>query len=225
MKNTVVGARLRTLGLLLVVAVLGIGVAEARRHHDSRPADNAPGRFDYYLLSLSWSPAYCVLHPGDGAQCNGQGFGFVLHGLWPQFDAGGYPQSCGGGISPEALALGNRIYPSPALVRHEWERHGSCSGLSPTEYFQTADRALAVVKTPAIFETPRADRLLTVRQIRAAFQDANPALPMNAISVNCGRAELSEVRVCLTRDLRPRACGRDVRDSCPSRAVRVRAAR
>ncbi len=213
----------RSVALLCILALLA-GTAEARHHrsHDAR-AGNTAGQFDYYLLTLSWSPAYCIVHPDDGAQCRGRGFGFVLHGLWPQFDSGGYPQSCGDPRLPaDAAALGGRIYPSPRLVQHEWERHGTCSGLGPLDYFRAADRALAVVKIPQLLEAPRADLSLSGNQVMTAFHGANPALPGNAVQVSCARGELSEVRVCLTRDLRPRDCGRGVRNSCPAGPVRLR---
>jgi len=211
--------------LLGALTLLAAGLAQARHHRDIREG-GVPGQFDYYLLTLSWSPAYCILHPQDGAQCQGRGYGFVLHGLWPQFDNGGYPQFCSGQRLPrDAFALGARIYPSPKLVNHEWERHGTCSGLGPAGYFQAADRALAVVKIPPLLEAPRADLTMTGGQIEAAFRAANPDLPASALTVACGRGELSEVRVCLTRDLRARACGRGVRSSCPPYPVRVRSVR
>ena len=220
---------------LLCLLTLLAGTAEARHHrgHNSRSGNTvgqttgqAADKFDYYLLTLSWSPAYCIVHPEDGAQCRGRGFGFVLHGLWPQFDSGGYPQSCGDPRLPaDAAALGARIFPSPKLVQHEWERHGTCSGLGPVGYFQAADRALAVVRIPSLLEAPRADLSLTSAQVVVAFHSANPALPGNAVQVSCSRGELSEVRVCLTRNLQPRDCGRGVRSNCPAGPVRVRSVR
>jgi ribonuclease T2 len=201
-------------------------VALARQPRNA-PTVGAPGQFDYYLLTLSWSPSYCLVHPGDRYQCQGRGFGFVLHGLWPQFDAGGYPQSCAAdaALDRAAAAVGHSLYPSPKLMRHEWERHGTCSGLSAVEYFRTADRALAVAHIPALFEAPRADQQLHPEQILAAFRAANPGLPPHSMTVACSRGELSEVRLCLTRELKPRSCGRGVRDSCPPVPVSVRSAR
>lgn len=214
------------LAAILVLAFLS-PVALARHHSHNAPAAGVPGQFDYYLLSLSWSPSYCLVHPGDRDQCQGRGFGFVLHGLWPQFNAGGYPQACETNVDldRDAEAVGRTLYPSPKLMQHEWERHGTCSGMAPADYFRTADRALAVVKVPAIFEAPRADQQLPPEQILAAFQAANPNLPPHAMTVACSRGELSEVRLCLTRNLLPRPCGRGVRDSCPSVPISVRSAR
>src|SRR5205823_211721 len=66
------------------------------------------GQFDYYVLSLSWAPTYCQTHADDRAECSGKGFGFVLHGLWPQYDNGGYPENCATQfqLTPDAAAKG-----------------------------------------------------------------------------------------------------------------------
>jgi len=211
---------------VLVLLCLGCSVAAARHHHPADAPDGIPGEFDYYLLSLSWSPSYCLTHPYDRAQCSGKGYGFVLHGLWPQYDAGGYPQRCAdSALSADAEALGKTLYPSPKLVQHEWTEHGTCSGMDAVTYFRTADRATAAVRIPAVFEAPASSLLMTDDQIAAAFRAANPALPERALTLACSRGQLSEVRICLTRALAPRSCGRGVRSSCPREPVQIRSTR
>jgi ribonuclease T2 len=128
-------------------------------------------------------------------------------------------------VDGAAEQVGRTLYPSPQLMAHEWQRHGTCSGLEPVEYFRTADRATAALHIPGMFAAPRADQHLSPGQILAAFGAANPALPPHAMTVACSRNELSEVRLCLTRSLLPRPCGRGVRDSCPSVPILVRAVR
>jgi ribonuclease T2 len=156
----------------------------------------ASGSFDYYLLSLSWSPSYCLTHADDHTQCGTKGLGFVLHGLWPQYDAGGYPQDCNREMQlpAQAAALGQTLYPSPKLMQHEWQSHGTCSGLSST-------------------------------QIATAFRAANPDLPEDGVTIACSRGQLSEVRICLTRELAIRSCGQGVRGTCPDGPVRVLSSR
>src|ERR1700761_3762666 len=94
-----------TAAIILLTLLAPVAMA---RHHRHTESDNAPGHFDYYLLALSWAPSYCVVHPGDRDECQGRGYGFVLHGLWPQFNNGGYPQTCSTNIDPdrEAQAVG-----------------------------------------------------------------------------------------------------------------------
>jgi ribonuclease T2 len=197
-------------------------------HHGRRDVDDAtPGAFDYYLLSLSWSPNYCLTHEQDRGQCGRKGLGFVLHGTWPQFDAGNYPQYCQGDrdLSGQAAALGRTLYPSPKLMQHEWESHGSCSGLDAVSYFKTADRALAKVQVPAMFEAPPRSLTLSGGQIVAAFRSANPLMPDNALTVACSHGQLSEVRICLTRELALRSCGQRLRSTCPDGPVQVLSSR
>ncbi len=208
---------------------LAASVAEARHHNHHRDTAATPsiaGQYDYFLLSLSWSPSYCLTHQQDRAQCS-KGYGFVLHGLWPQNADGGYPENCAADapLTAAALARGATLFPSPRLMQHEWQRHGSCTGLDALTYFNTADRAIAVVKIPAIFEAPRSNLSMSADEIVAAFRAANPALNADGLAVACNRAELSEVRVCLTQGLVPTACGRGVRNACPDAALRIPAAR
>jgi ribonuclease T2 len=214
------------LGLL---ALLGLCSAPAlARHHGSSSTEGGPsGQFDYYLLALSWAPSYCLVHPGDRAECGSKGYGFVLHGLWPQLNGGGYPENCQGDatLDAAAVAIGGTIYPSPRLMEHEWATHGTCSGLAAADYFRLADQALAVLKVPQQFEAPATHQALSAEQIAAAFLTANPGLGTQALVLGCSRDTLSEVRICLTRDLKPRGCGRGVRSSCYRDPVQVPSSR
>ena len=211
-------------------AALASAPAAARhnhRHSDAAHSEGVAGQFDYYLLTLSWSPTYCLTHSDDRAQCGSKGYGFVLHGLWPQYQDGGYPEYCGADAPLPAAArrVGESLFPSPRLVGHEWDRHGRCSGLAALDYFRTADRALAVVQVPPALQTPRQSLQLSAAQVRAAFRSANPMLEADGMAIACTRNELSEVRVCLDQKLRWRSCGRGVRDSCPRGALRIPASR
>ena len=208
------------------VALAALAV-QARHHHAPADRSGQAGQFDYYVLSLSWAPTYCLTHANDSEECSGKGYGFVLHGLWPQYDAGGYPENCPTQfeLSASAAAKGRTIYPSERLMQHEWREHGTCSGLDAREYFNTADRATAVIKIPMALETPRSDQSLTAEGIANLFQGVNPQLPGGGMTVACNRAQLSEVRVCLTQDLKPRSCGRGVHSNCPRVPLRIPASR
>ena len=220
----------RAFGALAIVALAGAlasGASAREKASDRHSAGTAAGQFDYYLLSLSWSPTYCLTHRDDAAECGNKGYGFVLHGLWPQFEGGGYPQHCRTPARLDAAAerAGRMVYVSERLMRHEWQVHGSCSGLGAADYFRTADRALASVKIPAAFEAPRRSRHSSVEELDQAFRAANPQLPEGALRVACSRGELAEVRLCLGRDLAPRRCPASVRSSCGQRDFEVPAVR
>jgi ribonuclease T2 len=217
--------RATTQSFVLLLLCLACSVASARHHHHAESQD-ASGQFDYYLLSLSWSPTYCLTHEDDRAQCAGKGYGFVLHGLWPQYESGGYPRECADtALTAQAQALGETLYPSPKLVQHEWAQHGTCSGMDAVAYFRTADRATASIRIPEAFAAPHTMLLMRGEDIVSAFRAANPSLPEDALTVICSRDQLSEVRVCLNRALAVRSCGRGVRGNCPAAQVQIRSTR
>ena len=218
---------LRRLSLTIIVLTFAATSAYARHHQSRANSEAQAGQFDYYLLSLSWAPTYCLTHADDGAECAGKGYGFVVHGLWPQYDSGGYPENCSTQfeLSDAAASKGRALYPSEHLMQHEWQEHGSCSGFDARRYFDTVDRATSAVKIPAVLEAPQTDRSLTAAQIAELFHSANPQMPEHSLTVACSRRSLSEVRVCLTKELSVRSCGPGVRTTCPAAAIRVPASR
>jgi ribonuclease T2 len=189
------------------------------------------GRFDFYVLSLSWSATFCE-NTGkrrNSAQCEtGKNPGFVVHGLWPQYERG-YPAFCTpGGRSPSqnAMDIGLRVYPEAGLARHEWQKHGTCSGESPAGYFTAAGAARARIAIPKALDAPAGDARMSIVEIERAFALANPGLRPDMMAVTCRRGMIEEVRLCLTRDLRSfRPCEAVSRDSCRVREVIVPAAR
>jgi ribonuclease T2 len=200
--------------LALVVALGGCGEAQDRRQ-------NEPGQFDFYVLSLSWSPSYCAANAERSfrrpdPQCGPRPYSFVVHGMWPQYDRG-FPEFC----QVPAPRLGRNIVgsmldlmPSPRLVYHEWDRHGTCSGLSQSAYFDTIRKARAVVKIPPQYLELRSPLTVTPDEVEDAFVAANPGLTREGISVTCGSRRLDEVHICLSRTLQFRDCAELERRSC-----------
>ncbi len=189
--------------------------------HRGGASDDVPGAYDYYLMALSWSPTYCETHVDDDEQCTHKGYGFVLHGLWPQYDNGGGPQRCASDAEVDRKTVDATLafMPSRRLINHEWGAHGTCSGMTPAEYFATADRAFAAVQAPSELKAPKRDLTMTSDQLRGAFRRANPGLADNMMNLHCSKGELVEVRVCLDKNLSPRACGKRMRNACPAQAT------
>jgi ribonuclease T2 len=173
--------------------------------------------FDFYLLSLSWSPEYCSTSGSDDLQqCSlGKKLGFVLHGLWPQYNQG-YPSSCSTEKLPDNIKQKfPGLFPSDKLYTHEWEKHGTCSGLSPQEYFSLAGQIKNTVNIPTAFRSPAAPFRTTVKEVQAGFVAANPGFGEASFAVNCtgsGRY-LTEVRVCFSKDGKPTNCSAEVQKS------------
>ena len=203
---------------VLNVALLSAGGAAAQ---DQR--QNEPGKFDFYVLSLSWSPSYCEAsaeRQSEGRrpdpQCGPRPFSFVVHGLWPQYE-NGFPEFCqvpAPRLNRDLVSSMLDLMPSPRLVFREWDRHGVCSGLPPSGYFETVRKARALVKIPAEFIELKAPLTVTPAEIETAFVKANPGLSAEGIAVRCDKRRLREVRICLSREFRFQNCPEIDRRSC-----------
>lgn len=198
----------RTILLLLLATIAATSRADT------------PARYDYYLLSLSWSPQYCAATKRiDEPQCV-RPYAFVMHGLWPQFERG-YPHDCPafGRVGDVTIEHMLPIMPSRGLIVHEWRAHGACTGLDAHNYFATAERAYRAIAIPALYRTVTDYLTQDVAQIKRAFAADNPALPNSSITLQCSGPYLQEVHICLNRALKPRKCGIDQRDHCGNRVV------
>jgi len=186
-------------------------------------ARGAPGRFDFYVLSLSWSPSFCAgaaeRHAGRPAgECGARPYAFVVHGLWPQYEKG-FPQYCripAPRVDHRLVASMLDLMPAPHLIFNEWDKHGTCSGLSPRAYFETVRKARAAVTIPSQYRELTQPLNVTPDAVTEAFVKANPGLTRNGIAVECSRKRLSEVRLCLSKQLQFRDCPDVARRGCRS---------
>jgi ribonuclease T2 len=201
---------LKSLSAAVLAAFCAAAPAKAQDHQ----AD-----FDFYVLALSWSPSFCRSEAGEEnpRQCDGDTpYGFIVHGLWPQFERG-YPEYCPTRY-PDRVPreMGEPyfdIMPGMGLIGHQWRKHGTCTGLSPADYLETTREAFERVTIPEIFggDEPLRD---TPEDFEAAFIAANPALEETGIAATCRSGDLAEIRICLTRDLAFRACPEVDADAC-----------
>lgn len=196
--------------------------ASAASAQERRP--DYAGQFDFYVLSLSWSPTFCASQSGgqrggkNDQQCStDKDFRFIVHGLWPQYEKG-YPDFCETkepGRVPQSL--GEPLFdimPSMGLIGHQWRKHGSCTGLSQRDYFGKLRDAFSRIKLPADLSRGDAAVTLSADQIEEKFLAANPGMSRRGISTSCEGRQLEEVRICLSKDLQFRDCAEVDRDGC-----------
>lgn len=211
--------------LFVLVYALGCTVAEARHRHSHQPAgssvqsQNLPGQFDYYLLALSWSPEFCTTpagrQPTKQQQC-GQSLGFVVHGLWPQFNNGGWPADCDSSapknvpndIANIVLTAQPPMPPGDAgLLSHEWTKHGTCSGLDQRTYFTKIKAAAEKVKIPPELQDPATAVSLDFSAIVSQFSAANPGLSAEMMDSSAdAHGNISEIHICFSKELAFQAC-------------------
>lgn len=206
------------IALFAVLMLVAAGLAAAWLS----PREPAKGAFDFYVLSLSWSPSFCeaASERGDSErsrpQCSGRPLSFVVHGLWPQFEKG-FPEYCqrpAPRVDREIVSSMLDLMPAAGLIVSQWNKHGTCSGLGARAYFDTVRNARAAVKIPEEYLQWSAQKALSPSEIEAAFIKVNPGLPASAIAVICDKARLGEVRICIGQDLRFRPCEDVNRRAC-----------
>ena len=177
--------------------------------------DLAPQKpFDYFVLSLSWAPDYCSANGNqDGQECaTGKNLGFVLHGLWPQ-NTQGYPSNCSNEkLSNAVKAQFAELYPNNSLIEHEWEKHGTCTGLDPQQYFTLTRQISQSVSIPTDLKSPPVSFRSTQAKLADAFTAANPNLKSDSLAVYCSNSgrDLSELYICFGRDGKATSCSAEV---------------
>ena len=149
-------SRLHSFSRLMISLTLAAALATlagGAKAQDKR--QNAPGEFDFYVLSLSWSPSFCEEAAERGGrsqiQCGGRPYAFVVHGLWPQYE-NGFPEYCqrpSPRLNRSIVSSMLDLMPAPGLIFNEWDKHGTCSGLEGRSYFETIRKARAAIKIPA----------------------------------------------------------------------------
>ena len=179
------------------------------------------GEFDYYVMSLSWSPNWCA-QKGDARnsdQCDARhDHGWILHGLWPQYHRG-FPSLCRTTQRPPTRGMTDDmadIMGTSGLAWYQWKKHGTCSGLSASAYYALSRQAYESITRPPVFrQLDRAVRL-PASVVEEAFLDANPELDRDMITITCKNNHVQEARLCLSKSLKPVPCGQDVVRDCTS---------
>jgi ribonuclease T2 len=186
--------------------------------------------FDYFVLALSWSPDYCATNgTNDPQQCSlGKKLGFVLHGLWPQYEKG-YPSNCSNEKMPKSVKdQFPGLYPNDSLFDHEWEKHGTCTGLTPVEYLEVGKALKEAVIIPGEFRSPESPFRTSMNQLKAFFAQANPTFSTASIEVSCSSSGryLKEIYVCFSREGAATSCSAEMHKtalkSCQAKDFLVR---
>ncbi len=188
------------------------------------PKDGVP----FYVLALSWEPAFCEAMKGK-AECQNEkpssyeASHFSLHGLWPQPRGN---QFCG--VDPKLAALDDQHQwdqlPEPELTpatkaalakampgvqsgleRHEWTKHGSCyPGANAEQYFKDEIRLANAVNASAVQEFMAANigKQIQMSDLRAAFDKAFGPGAGERVRISCDKqGRFSEMTIGLKGDI------------------------
>jgi len=106
------------------------------------------------------------------------------------------------------------LMPAPRLIYNEWDKHGTCSGLAARDYFDTVRKARETIKIPPQYSDLQEPLSVTPAAVQEAFIKANPGLSAASMAVECDKKRLTEVRICLSKELQFRDCSEISRRSC-----------
>jgi ribonuclease T2 len=189
-------------GLLVMLAVVGWAAWAGAAEMGDPPLDNSRAvpadkerQRTVMILGLSWHPGFCEGRP-KAAECRDQAADapsarqFSLHGLWRvRKSYCGVPEALKdqdkkrSWLDMPELALGDtlkvelaRAMPGMAsgLERHEWIKHGTCSGDVAADYYARSLALLAEVnasEVQALFARKLGERLGEA-EIKSAFETA-----------------------------------------------------
>lgn len=174
-----------------------------------------------WVLALSWSPEFCYQKSKEGSsdkfsQC-AENKAFVVHGLWPEKEVSHCLSE--NEISQRALQEASDVFADKGLMRHEWKKHGACSGLNSDEYFSKAEAAFRALN----LETENSqEKTLDKESYLEELKKRNPSLNPQNVALMCSGRHLRELRVCLDSAFKMTACSSSLRSSCPRGTLVIR---
>jgi len=163
-----------------------------------------------YLLALYWSPEACrsnIPESDKSIQCEANSFGFTVHGLWPNGPDRVHPRYCRPSppMSVKTVKANLCMTPSPWLLQHEWQAHGTCQWATPEAYFRKARQVRSRLNVPDL--TPGPGEVMTAGEIRQAFIRGNRGMTAEGLNVRVNKQNrLTEVWVCMDLKFRLAAC-------------------
>lgn len=183
--------------------------------------------FDLYLFALSWQPHFCCQNP---KKCKPQDLqkSFHPHGLWPSYGDENYqrakatrgqqkgpdgnpldphgptfcPVAPEAAVKPNAAPTGSKM--ETGRQKHEWEKHGVCSGLT---------RAVYGTMEQMMFEhSSEVQNLKKVLQPKASSANAMNVVTVSDVYIAAGgndrvaiktseTCQLEEITLCLSKRL------------------------
>ena len=175
--------------------------------------------FDYWLYSTSWAPSFCCT---NSKVCNAERMNGVnalmSHGLWPSYrtavsviDKEGnpasvlYPSFCRADPSVASSVSGLR-----GRRKHEWSKHGTCSGLSSSAYFQAESFVATGPQIRALQDYLQAIVISHHQESARSLTSRPPIVDVRAVQAMLGGPDrvaiktskfcvLQELTVCLAR--------------------------
>ncbi|GLI60009.1 hypothetical protein VaNZ11_002072 [Volvox africanus] len=179
-----------------------------------------PRAFDYFLLVRQWPGSYCTKH--ECLFLQDRWFNFTIHGLWPNYKDGTWPQFC----NPDSVFNEDELtdllvemrYEWPCTFmnsnndfwEHEWTKHGTCAtDVLPNEY-SYFDTVLMLHKQYNLQDALKAAGIVPSKDAVYRTKDLEDSIAkMYGVRpvVHCDEdGQLAEIWMCLDRGLQRFDC-------------------
>uniref|UniRef100_A0A7R9V9Y2 Uncharacterized protein n=1 Tax=Chlamydomonas euryale TaxID=1486919 RepID=A0A7R9V9Y2_9CHLO len=197
----------------------------------STVADPQPP-FDYFIFVRQWAGSFCSEHSCPKVHIHG--YKFTIHGLWPEYKSGRWPQECDSNypfdenkitdLLPELKEVWPTVFEdNERFWEHEWTKHGTCSlDVLPDEhaYFKAVLDLHAEYDLAAAFKAKGIVPSATKTYHRSELVDAVEDMFGVSARVHCDReGHLSEVWICVGKDLEVTECANADRRQCDSMII------
>jgi len=206
---------------------------------------HTPDTFDSHVLAVSWQAAFCEIvgRERNKPECRDQqanrfdALYLTLHGLWPNkrgcgtgyaycgevrrkpADMCDYPAvDLDDGVRQRLEIMMPSAHYGSCLQRHEWWKHGTCSGVDADRYFSLSMSYLQQLNCSSFvtgFLQANIGRTVTREEFDAAFDRAFGEGLHNRISLSCSGGLLVEMRLSLPKELAPDVPLRDLLATAP----------
>jgi ribonuclease T2 len=210
---------------LLLAAIVISGLCTVISEPVHAEMINPPSSF---TLIIRMTPAVCALDPElqKLRQCQ-DGFTLTISSLQAERASGKRLENCSSkqtNLSPLQERIVERVMPDKVLRDQDWQKNGSCTGMTPHLYFRTIATYAQRLKIPSELASPR-DTVLTKNYIIHRLQQLNPGLTDKSILLRCtmeaGRELpiLTELRSCYNTQGQYDVCPSYFKSNCPSSVV------
>ncbi|GFP86201.1 intracellular ribonuclease lx [Phtheirospermum japonicum] len=173
--------------------------------------------FDFFYFVQQLPAAFCASRHGCCNPTTGKpGDDFGIHGLWPNYNAGGWPQNCDSQSHlnktkiSDLMARMQEDWPTLACPSadgmkfwgHEWGKHGTCSSLDQYNYFKAGldlknkSNLLQALKNAGIHPGNH----YSLQSIKQAIEDSIGHEPYIECNLDhAGKHELFQVYLCVDK--------------------------
>jgi len=185
--------------------------------------------FDFFYFVRQWPGSFCSEHKCPLFR-KPDWYRFTIHGLWPNYNAGGWPEFCDKDKAFDESLIDDLVpqmelaWPSymddsdsENFWAHEWNKHGTCALAElPSEhkYFKTVLKLHWKYDLMAALEDADITPSDKARYGKAQLEDAiRKAYGVDAL-IHCSQdGKLTEIWMCIDKDLKPFDCKASAADT------------